>query len=151
MEENNKPSAVCDIRNGRLPGLCQSLAFPYVPMQESTDGSYEQNTALECGTLFPGLNLPFVAAMKSRNKSLSGPLAELMALDFAVHELVLYLDTHRNDRQALEMLHYYHKLAMEGRMKYQQKYGPLTTWDIGSKQYNWPDAPWPWEGEGGKS
>jgi len=50
----------------------------------------------------------------------------------------------------LEMLHYYRKLAAEGREKYQRKYGPLTTGDIDSKRFDWLDAPWPWEAEGGK-
>lgn len=48
------------------------------------------------------------------------------ALDFAVTELNLYLDTHPQDQEALGLYASYIKLAKEGREKYTAKYGLWT-------------------------
>ena len=44
-------------------------------------------------------------------------LCELMALDFAINELGLYLDTHREDKEALQLYTNYVTLAKEGRQR----------------------------------
>ena len=88
--------------DGRLPGKCASMVFPYVPMQTNNPQVYEQTEGLENGTLFPGLNLPFQKEIKARLNCNNAPLCELMALDFAVVELGLYLDTHKEDQEAFE-------------------------------------------------
>ena len=49
--------------------------------------------ALARGTLFPGLDLPFMNLV-NKPADLSTPLCELMAMDFVIRELNLYLDTH---------------------------------------------------------
>ena len=85
MERPN--TNACGQGDGRLPGRCAPLAFPYVPMQEPDPPRYDNAMALQTGTLFPGLNLPFKAAMTDRLKTNNTALAELMALDFAVDEL----------------------------------------------------------------
>ncbi len=46
------------------------------------------------GTLFPGLDLPFMGMVNNTEKS-DTPMHELQALAFAIQELALYLDTHR--------------------------------------------------------
>lgn len=52
---------------GSLPNGCYApLAFPYVPMQKNDPERYSQQDALRAGTLFPGLNLPFHAQMKTK-------------------------------------------------------------------------------------
>ena len=71
-----------------------------------------------------------------------------MALDFAVDELGLYLVTHPEDQEALELYWNYIRLAQEGRDKYQQAYGPLTQTDVTPGSYRWLNDPWPWD-EGG--
>ena len=105
-----------------------------------------RRTALQTGTLFPGLNLPFKAAMTDRLKTNNTALAELMALDFAVDELGLYLTTHPEDQEVLQLYWSYTRLAREGREKYQQMYGPLLQTDVTEKDgYAWLRDPWPWE------
>ena len=52
--------------------------------------------------------------MQSRFPTVPAALAELMALDFAIDELGLYLDTHPNDSEALELFNSYIKLAQQG-------------------------------------
>lgn len=144
MEKPNE--SACGVGNGSLPGKCAPLAFPYIPMQENNPPRYNQEDALENGTLFPGLNLPFKAAIQAKTKLSNTALVELMALDFAIDELGLYLVTHAQDQEALQLYWAYIKLAQEGRAKYQKMYGPLLQTDITEADgYIWLNNPWPWE------
>ena len=149
MQTDQPMESSCGAGNGMLPGKCAPLAFPYLPMQESNPPRYSQNEALENGTLFPGLNLPFKAAIQAKTKLADTALVELMALDFAIDELGLYLTTHAQDQEALELYWSYLKLAKDGREKYQKLHGPLLQTDPTPGQgYAWLNNPWPWE-EGG--
>ena len=86
----------CNFKQGPLPE-CAPLALAQTPMQQSSEPAYDRRMALARGTLFPGLDLPFMN-MVNKPGDLSTPLCELMALDFAVKELNLYLDTHPQDQ-----------------------------------------------------
>ena len=143
-------SASCPTQQGSLPGCCGALAFPYIPMQEENPVRYSRMEALQTGTLFPGLDLPFKAAIQAKTKMANTALVELMALDFAVDELGLYLTTHADDREALELYWSYIALAQEGRKRYQETYGPILQTDITPDGYRWLNDPWPWD-EGGNS
>ena len=138
----------CDDREGALPCRCAALAFPYIPMQNSNPKRYEQREALQRGTLFPGLDLPFHREMINRFPKANSALCELMALDFAIDELGLYLVTHANDQEVLNLYWSYVRLAKEGRKKYEEMYGPLTQTTITEGGYRWLDDPWPWENGG---
>lgn len=138
----------CDDREGALPCRCAALAFPYIPMQNSNPNRYEQREALQRGTLFPGLDLPFHREMINRFPKANSALCELMALDFAIDELGLYLVTHANDQEVLDLYWSYVRLAKEGRKKYEEMYGPLTQTTITEGGYRWLDDPWPWENGG---
>ena len=75
-------------------------------------------------------------------------LSELMALDFAIDELGLYLVTHADDQEVLNLYWKYIALAKEGRARYQEQYGPLTQTTVTEGGYRWLNDPWPWD-EGG--
>lgn len=151
IEKNPMPAGCdgamspCADREGALPCRCAPLAFPYVPMQNSNPKRYDQREALQQGTLFPGLDLPFHKEMKSRFPAANSALTELMALDFAIDEMGLYLVTHADDKEALELYWSYIRLAKEGRKKYEALYGPLRQTTITEGGYRWLDDPWPWE------
>ena len=73
-------------------------------------------------------------------------LAELRQVDFALAELVLYLDAYPNTSEALA---YYHAL-IEEREKllacYQKNCGPMTMYGNTSRDsWDWVKGPWPWE------
>ena len=138
----------CTDREGALPARCAALAFPYIPMQNSNPKRYEQREALQRGTLFPGLDLPFHREMLNRFPKVNAALCELMALDFAIDELGLYLVTHASDQEVLDLYWSYIRLANEGRKKYEEMYGPLTQTTITEGSYRWLDDPWPWENGG---
>lgn len=144
--EQNKPStSACGAGQGTLPS-CAQLAFPYIPMQENNPLRYSRMEALETGTLFPGLNLPFKEAIQARTKLANTALVELMALSFAVGELGLYLTTHAQDQEALELYWSYVKLLKEGQEKYQKMCGPLLQTDLTPEDgYAWLRDPWPWD------
>lgn len=151
----DKPSqggtSACGAGNGTLPGACAPLAFPYVPKQENNPVRFSRMEALQTGTLFPGLDLPFKAAIQARTKLANTALVELMALDFAIDELGLYLTTHSDDQEALQLYWSYINLAKEGREKYQKMYGPLLQTDLTPDQgFAWLKDPWPWD-EGGNA
>lgn len=147
--ENQRPSACAD-HCGTMPS-CAPLAVPYVPFQQTGSAKYDQAEALNNGTLFPGLNLPFKVKDTASNV-VNGPLAELQALEFVLVELGLYLDTHAEDQEAFALFQQYTKLEQEGRARYEAMYGPLTqTAAAGMARYDWLKEPWPWNvQEGGE-
>ena len=148
-DNNNMPSACAD-GCGTMPP-CAPLAVPYVPFQQTGSKKYNQTEALNNGTLFPGLNLPFKAKATASDVS-GGPLAELQALEFVLVELGLYLDTHQGDQDAFELFRQYAALEKEGRERYEAMYGPLTqTAAATGEKYAWLKDPWPWNfQEGGE-
>ena len=128
---------------GRLPAMAP-LANPYVPFQIENPPKYESRMGLVRGTLFPGLELPFMG-MVNKNELPVTPLTELQAICFAIQELALYLDTHRDDQEALELYRSYQKMYAEGRDKYEKMCGPLNHSSLTDGEYKWLDDPWPWE------
>lgn len=73
-------------------------------------------------------------------------LKEIMSYDFAANELTLFLDTHPEDKKALEMHKAVSKKANELHAEYNKLYGPLTAKaNMSDKEWNWIESPWPWE------
>ena len=129
---------------GRLPAMAP-LANPYVPFQLENPPKYEARKGLIRGTLFPGLDLPFMDMINKKELPIT-PKTELQTLAFAINELALYLDTHRDDEEALELYHQYQDLYHKGMMAYSKERGPLAHNCPGQgKSYNWLNDPWPWE------
>ena len=73
-------------------------------------------------------------------------LQKLRQIDFALYDVILYLDAYPNCRKALS---YYHSLIeMQRKLKaeYESHYGPLTAFGNESKStWEWTATPWPWE------
>jgi spore coat protein JB len=121
------------------------LANPYVPFQLENPPKYEAKKGLVRGTLYPGLDLPFMGMVNTEDKA-ETPMFELQALGFALHELALYLDTHRDDKEALELYRQYQRIYHDGMMSYSKDHGPLSHGMPGDQSgYAWLDDPWPWE------
>lgn len=129
---------------GKLPAIAP-LANPYVPFQMDNPEQYEANLGLVRGTLYPGLDLPF-QGMVNKKPLPQSPTSELQALGFAVQELALYLDTHRDDREALELYRGYQQMYQRCREEYRKSHGPMNHMHPSeSETYDWLDDPWPWE------
>ena len=133
-----------DHMTGALPH-CAPLAAAYVPMQEAAQPAYTANEALSRGTLFPGLDLPFMG-MVNTGKLTGTPMGEMMALDFVAHELVLYLDTHPDDAEAFQLLQNIQKLAQTAKERFTKRFGPVCHKDLMyMKEFSWLEDPWPWD------
>ncbi len=129
---------------GSLPSMAP-LANPYVPFQLENPPKYEARRGMIRGTLFPGLDLPFMGMVNNQEKPVT-PLSELQALNFAIQELTLYLDTHRDDQEALELLRNYQNMYRRCKEEFLKKRGPMNQLQAGQgEQYTWLDDPWPWE------
>ena len=134
----------CGDKLGFLPNPAP-LANPYVPFQNNNPARYEAGKGLIRGTLFPGLDLPFMGMVNEQEKGDSG-LAELQTLAFAMGELGLYLDTHKDDLEAAALMRSYAELYRQGLRVWQEQNGPIYQMfaaDTGS--YQWLNGPWPWE------
>lgn len=73
-------------------------------------------------------------------------MENLQAIDFALTELTLYLDTHPRDQQALQQYETLNRQRKQWKEKVESMYGPLSYSDAGGGyRWNWADAPWPWQ------
>ena len=77
------------------------------------------------------------------------PLAEARGLaSFAMDDVILYLDTHPDDRNALNYYRYVVALRKESVKAYEASFGPLTIEDADDAcTWSWLTERWPWEGE----
>lgn len=128
---------------GNLPAQAP-LANPYVPFQQDDPPKYEARKGLVRGTMFPGLDLPFLGMVNDKLKA-DTPLVQLQTLAFAVQDLALYLDTHRDDKNALEVYRTYQGMYEKAKAQYVAQNGPLSHRMSGQGEYRWLDDPWPWE------
>jgi spore coat protein JB len=113
-------------------------------MQQDSNPQYKSGDALARGTLFPGLDLPWKNVVNNTDVA-NTPCGELMALNFVITELKMYLDTHKNDREALELFVSYTKLYKEGYERYVRLYGPIEATDVTDTAFTWVNNPWPWD------
>ena len=81
-------------------------------------------------------------SVKNRNAL----MCKIMELDFAKKEMVLFLDTHGCDKNALALYHKYADKSRELKEYYNKNFGPLTPSDNMSEEcWEWVCGPWPWE------
>jgi spore coat protein JB len=72
-------------------------------------------------------------------------LRRVSSLGFAMYELRLFLDTHPNNYEALEMMNSYKKKYESVKAEYEKEFGPLTLNGYNSDE--WLQDPWPWEND----
>ena len=143
MADNETRPAECGYKCGSLPA-CAPLAVAYVPPQKDNRPTYDSEKALARGTLFPGLDLPLGNIVNDAAADV--PAAELMAIDFAAHDLSLYLDTHPDDADAFAVYRDLLMLSQEGTKRYVSRYGPVCKTDMKeAARFTWLKGPWPWE------
>lgn len=135
---------LCADTDGTLPG-CAPLANPYVPFQQTGSEQYPAPKALVRGTIFPGLDLPFMGMVNSKEKT-GTALVQVQELGFALRELGLYLDTHAADDEAAALYNQYAERYEDAMQQYQQSGCSLTQMQSAmSGRYEWLRDPWPWD------
>lgn len=73
-------------------------------------------------------------------------LKEVMAADFTIIDLHLYLNTHPYDQRALTLYNNSVQRAMVLRNQYERIYGPLNAqYSTSAYPWQWIEDPWPWE------
>ncbi len=74
-------------------------------------------------------------------------LKKLSILDFIAVDLALFLDTHPNDKEAIEKYNSIIEEADSLRYDFEEMYGPLCSFRSMSPECNfkWIDCPWPWQ------
>lgn len=83
--------------------------------------------------------------MENRNNL----ICKIQEYNFTAYDLLLYLDTHPDDRKAFSMFQEMVKKTKELIAEYEKEYGPLTPYSAaGQNCFNWLNSPWPWEKEG---
>jgi len=141
---NQQSVSGCTEERGILPS-CAPLANPYVPYQQENSQTYQADTGLVRGTMYPGLDLPFMGMVNRNDLSRSG-LHRLQALHFAIHDLGLYLDTHQSDTEALELFNQYVEAYESALQQMEDRGGPRYQMSAGlSGSYRWTEGPWPWD------
>lgn len=103
------------------------------------------------GNLFNNLYDPYKNykyGMLNPNNKKEELLYNILMYKFALVELNLYLDTHPNNTNILNLYNQY--LSEEKKLcdEFEKNYGPLTTdsLNLGNNSWNWIKSPWPWEG-----
>jgi hypothetical protein len=76
-------------------------------------------------------------------------LRRINALDFALWELHIFLDTHPCNQEALVKYDDLSQKRMILAEQYEEQYGPLTMGE-NTERWSWVDSPWPWEADFGK-
>ncbi|GAX91557.1 spore coat protein CotJB [Effusibacillus lacus] len=74
-------------------------------------------------------------------------LHQLQALDFVLVELNLYLDTHPNDRNAIQQYNQTVQQRWTVAQEFESLYGPLMHFghSYSGQPWQWDDSPWPWQ------
>lgn len=76
-------------------------------------------------------------------------LDEINACSFAISDILLYLDTHPCDTDALAYFKKHLRKRISALNEYAKYFGPLTidtADDEASRSFEWAETPWPWEG-----
>ncbi len=68
-------------------------------------------------------------------------------VSFAVNDIVLYLDTHPKDQEAIAYFNHFREVRTKALKEYEKNYGPLTLDTAKADQmWLWSTQPMPWEG-----
>ena len=87
--------------------------------------------------------------MTNKNNEQAALLRSIQEACFTLHELVLYLDTHPNNRKAFAMYQTYRKKCAELTAQYEATYGPLTAKGVTGDRWTWGSGRWPWQHQEG--
>jgi len=75
-------------------------------------------------------------------------LQKLQAANFAAYDMLLYLDTHANDKRAFEIFRSLVQKTERLKSEYEKDFGPLCAYNSAySSSFDWLENPWPWDAQ----
>ena len=74
-------------------------------------------------------------------------LKKIQCSNFAAYDMLLYLDTHSDDKKAFRMFQALVKKTKKLKCEYEEKFGPLKKSMTSTNMWSWIKGPWPWENE----
>jgi len=82
----------------------------------------------------------------SMNMTEEAMLRKVYETGFALDDIILYLDTHPMDMDAMNYYQFMRQANEEAVRAYEQMFGPLMANRVMGGTWSWLDDPWPWEG-----
>ncbi len=132
-----------DMMNSLLPNKNNN-------QMNTTPSLFTPTVAYDNGNLFVNLYDPYKnyqpVNLKANNER-EKLLLELSRIQFAAHELNLYLDNYPNDTSMIALFNDYRERGNELMKNYEAKYGPLTITsnNLNATPFAWEKESWPWE------
>lgn len=84
--------------------------------------------------------------MTGNSSEMNRALRDISIIDFAMVDLIEYLDTHPFDKQAMEYFNHYSRIKNQMSRDFAMRYYPLTAAaSTDTKEWNWVLSPMPWE------
>lgn len=78
-------------------------------------------------------------------------LQKIQSYNFAAYDMLLYLDTHPDDKKAFEMFRELVAKTKSLKVQYEEANGPLSAYSAAENDsFTWLESPWPWEKEANK-
>lgn len=123
---------------------------PMYEMDENPSSLYDPYNGFVRGNMFPDLyngyklSKPIDIKITNDKDSL---MLYVNALEFAAHDINLYLDLFPNDKDMIEQYNQYRMESNKLMNEYQSKYGPIFVNSEATNKvpWSWDDMPWPWE------
>lgn len=110
---------------------------------------YNVDTAFMLGNLFEGLYKPyknFTNYPLQPTNAKQNLLYQLLAYQFASHELNLLLDLEPNNQKNISLFNQYNQTYNQLLHQYEKQYGPLLVNQTNdANSWMWQKGPWPWE------
>lgn len=114
------------------------------------DNLFNPYEGLIRGNLFKNIYDPYKNqkpyAIKPMNNQ-AKMLTDIDSLEFALIDLILYLDVYPDDKNAIELFNKYRNEQNELLHTYQNEFGPilLNSDSLNNMPWMWDNKPWPWE------
>lgn len=84
----------------------------------------------------------------SCSNSRADMLKQIQCYNFAAYDMLLYLDTHPEDKKAFKMFQELVNKTNALKCEFEKEFGPLSQFASAMQDsFNWLDNPWPWEKE----
>ena len=83
------------------------------------------------------------------NNQYQEDLLNLNQMQFAAHEINLFLDNYPNDTNMLSLYNKYKKSYLKLLQEFENRYGPVMVSSdvLNTTPWAWNNEPWPWEGD----